>query len=336
MKRCPAAQSAAGSSYYTLDRLGSAYGLGSLLSDGQNGHGQSVGLYELASSSASDIAAYKSCFGLTSPVSTTGVDGGGGTVGGPGTEEADADIEQVATQSPKASLVSYEGPNSGTGPYDTWNAIVSSDAVRVVSTSWGLCEPLAVSDGFVSSFSTLFKQAALQGQTVLTASGDGGSEGCAPSDGSTALDVDYPSSDSWVTGVGGTDLFGAGNEVAWNQSGGGISRDVADPGWQPVDWHWTSSGNSCGLDCREVPDIAANAGVGMIIYTGGVWTVVGGTSLSAPLIAGLIADRDDSCSTSTADFAPTLYPAASQGLCRLGTHRHHLGKQRLDRYLWRG
>ncbi|HVA08443.1 MAG TPA: protease pro-enzyme activation domain-containing protein, partial [Acidimicrobiales bacterium] len=136
---CAAAQSAAGSSYYTLDALGAAYGIGSLLADGQNGHGETIGVYELASHSATDVATYESCFGLTNPVGTIQVDGGGGTVGGNGTFEADLDIEQAATQAPGATIISYEGPSSGTGPYDTWNAIVSADAAQVVSTSWGEC-----------------------------------------------------------------------------------------------------------------------------------------------------------------------------------------------------
>jgi len=218
---CSAARATAGSSYYTLDTLGSDYGIGSLVDNGQNGHGQTLGLYELASSSTGDVAAYKSCFGLTDPVSTSTVDGGGGPTGGGGTEEADADIEQAATQAPQASLVSYEGPNTGTGAYDTWSAIVSADVAREVSTSWGICEPLAASDGFIPSFSTLFEEAAAQGQTVLAASGDSGSEGCYPDGGSTALEVDYPASDPWVTAVGGTELLAPGNEVAWTGSGAG-------------------------------------------------------------------------------------------------------------------
>ena len=311
---CAAAQAAAGPGYYTLDSLGAAYGIGSLLANGQSGQSETIGLYELASSSSFDVSQYKSCFGLTNPFSTVNVDGGGGTVGGTGTEEADADIEQAATQAPNATLISYEGPNSGSGPYDTWNQIVSSDTAQIVSTSWGLCEPLAESDDFVSSFSTLFVQAAAQGQTVLSASGDGGSEGCDSADKSTALEVTYPASDPSMTGVGGTNLLGPGDEVGWIDSGGGISRYQADPSWQPVDWHWTSPGNPCGLNCRQVPDISANAGVGMVIYQGGSWTVVGGTSLAAPMIAGLVADRNDGCSASTGDFAPLLNGANAQGL----------------------
>jgi len=315
---CSAAQAAAGGAYYTLNTLGSAYGVGSLLANGQTGQGETVGLYELASNSTSDVATYASCFGLTSSVSTVPVDGGGGAVGGNGTTEADVDIEQVATQAPGASLISYEGPNTQTGAYDVWNQIVSADKVQVVSTSWGICEPYAAAEGEVASYATLFAQAASQGQSVLAASGDSGSEGCAATDGTTNLDVDYPASDTWVTGVGGTDLFGAGDEVAWEYGGGGISRYVADPSWQPVDLHWSGTGNSCGIDCREVPDISANAGVGMEVYSGGAWSAVGGTSLAAPLVAGIVADRNNGCTTPTADLAPTLYAAASQGLYGTG------------------
>ena len=311
---CSAAQTAAAPGYYTLDRLGAAYGVGSLLSDGQNGHGETVGLYEPASSSSADIATYESCLGLTNPVSVAAVDGGGGAVGGMGTAEADTDIEQVATQAPDSSIISYEGPNSGTGPYDTRNAIVKADAAQVISTSWGNCEPIASSEGDIPSFSTLFEEAAAQGQTVLAASGDSGSEDCYPSNASTTLEVDYPASDPWVTGVGGTDLYGPGDEVAWTGGGGGISRYFTDPTWQPVDWAWAATGNACGLDCREVPDISANAGVGMVTYENGAWAVVGGTSLASPFVAGIVADRNDGCTTATADLAPTLYGAASLGL----------------------
>ena len=265
---CAAAESAAAPGYYTLDALGAAYGIGSLLADHQNGQGETVGLYELASHSTSDVSTYESCFGLTNPVSTVAVDGGGGPTGGDGTLEADVDIEQVATQAPGARIISYEGPNdTASGAYDTWHAIVSADAAQVVSTSWGLCEPMSATAGYISSFAPLFEEAAAQGQTILSAAGDSGSEDCySSSDNSTALEVDYPSSDPNVTAVGGTSLLGPGDEVVWNSAsgagGGGISRYVADPSWQPVDLSWTSTGNPCGETCREVPDVSADRGSG--------------------------------------------------------------------------
>jgi hypothetical protein len=318
--------------YYTLDELGAAYGIGTLLVDGQNGHGETIGLYELASHSVTDVETYESCFGLTDSVSTVPVDGGGGAVGGGGTAEADLDIEQAATQAPGASIISYEGPNdTDTGAYDTWYAIVHADAVQVISTSWGECEPLASEDGDLSSFPTLFEEAAAQGQTVVAAAGDSGSEGCFAQNGSTSLEVDYPASDEDVTTVGGTELFSPSDEVTWNfcqtdeslpcavddggmaAGGGGMSIYIQRPNWQPGVLEWTGSLPPCGPSCREVPDISANAGVGMVVYADGSWAAGGGTSFAAPLVAGLVADRNDGCTTSSGLWTPALYGLAAEG-----------------------
>jgi hypothetical protein len=320
---CTAAQNEANGGYDTLDSLGAAYGIGSLLADGQNGHGETIGVYELAAHSASDVATYATCFSLTNPVGTVLVDGGG-AAGGEGTAEADLDIEQVSTQAPGASIVSYEGPNSATGAYDVWKTIVTEDTAQVVSSSWGECEPAAEADGTIGAYTTLFEQAAAQGQTVLVASGDSGSEGCLLSDGSTSEQVTYPASDPWVTAVGGTSDFGPGHEVAWNvcqstetlscaqsygdvgAGGGGLSRYEPRPSFQPDILSW-SIAQPCGTLCREVPDISANAGVGMVFYAGGAWALGEGTSFAAPFMAGLIADKNDGCTTSTGLFTPDLY-----------------------------
>jgi hypothetical protein len=327
---CAAAESLAQEGSYTLDALGAAYGIGSLLADGQEGQGQTIGLYELSPHSASDVTTYESCFGLPDPVGTVAVDGGG-SPSLTGTAEADADIEQVATQSPGASIISYEGPNSGTGPYDTWSAIVTADAAQVVSTSWGVCEPFARLAGQIPSFTTLFEQAATQGQTVLAAAGDSGSEDCYTTSGSTAEQVDYPASDAWVTAVGGTSLLGPGNEVTWNScqddesvscanlsggeaaGGGGLSRYEPKPSYQPEVLSWPVA-QPCGTVCRQVPDVSANAGFPMVIYVGGSWTVGIGTSLAAPLIAGIVADKNYGCTTTAGVFTPALYALSSQGV----------------------
>ena len=322
---CGAANSEAGSSFYTLDQLGAVYGVGSLLADGMNGHGETVALYELGQHSASDVSSYESCFGLGNPVATVAVDGGAGA-GASATEEANADIEQVITQAPGASIISYEGPNTGTGQLHVWQAIVNADAAQVVSTSWGICEPLAG-----QTFTTLFQQAATQGQTILAAAGDSGTEDCFRQDSSTTAEVDYPASDTLVTAVGGTTLFGAGDETVWNvcegmetvscangsggegAGGGGLSRVESKPSYQPEVVHWSTT-QSCGTVCREVPDISANAGIGMVIANAGGWAAVGGTSLAAPFIAGIVADKNDGCATATGNFTPALYGLWSEGV----------------------
>jgi hypothetical protein len=327
---CSSAVSEAGHGYYTLDSLGADYGLDSLLSDGQDGSGQVVGLFELASHSSADITTYENCFGLTNPITTDTVDGGGGAVGGSGTVEADIDIEQAATQAPGAAVISYEGPNTYQGQYDTWDQIVTTDAAQVISTSWSQCEPLAALTGAIPAFTTLFEAAAAQGQTVLAASGDSGSEGCYAADSSTSEQVGYPSSDAWVTAVGGTTLLSPGNESAWNEclsdestacanslgkegaGGGGLSRYEPRLSYQPTILYW-SSAQSCGQYCREVPDISANAAVGMVVYANGSWTAEGGTSLAAPLLAGLVADRNQGCASLTGVWTPALYALSTEG-----------------------
>jgi hypothetical protein len=327
-----ATSEASGVGGYTPDQVGAAYGIGSLTSAGQTGSGQVVAVYELAQHVPSDTNAYETCFGLHNPVTTVNVDGGG-TAGTEGTAEADADIEQVATQAPGASIISYEGPNTPMGDFDTWNTIVTQNTASVVSTSFGLCEPDSSSDGVVSSVDALLEQAAAQGQTVLTASGDSGSEDCYTPSGNTdsSLQVDYPSSDPFVTAVGGTTLAGNGSQTAWNTcegqtgttcanggggaGGGGISRLWDRPSWQPPAWEWATSGNACAMNCRDLPDVSANAGAPEVFFVAGVWNAFLGTSIAAPLVAGLVADTANGCSSARrGDIAPALYELAGQGV----------------------
>ena len=332
---CAGATAATGGTAYTPDQVGAAYGIGSLTAAGQTGAGREVAVYELGQHIASDIDSYETCFGLQNPVSTFAVDGGG-TAGVAGTAEADADIEQVATQAPGASIVSYEGPNTTMGNYDTWRAIVTQNKADVVSTSYGLCEPDSLADGFVSAEDLLFQEAAAQGQTILAASGDSGSEDCFPPSGNTdtSLQVDFPASDQYVTAVGGTTLLPGGGQSAWNDcesqtgttcadtagagaGGGGISRLSDRPSWQPLEQEWATNipGNSCDMDCRDVPDVSANAGAPEVFYVEGAWNSFVGTSIAAPLVAGIVADTADACAAGRQGIvASALYGLVGEGL----------------------
>jgi hypothetical protein len=331
---CPAAASfASANGILTPDQVGDAYGIGGLIGAGQTGAGQTVAAFELSPHDGLDVSAYQSCFGLSNPVSTVAVDGGG-SISAEGTAEADVDIEQIATQAPGASIVSYEGPNSATGSYDTWAAIVNQDTASVISVSLGLCEPDAALGGFLSE-DTLLAQAAAQGQTVLAASGDSGSEGCfvdnaGPNAQSTELNVDFPASDPWVTAVGGTSGFG-GTASVWNlcqgasgpscavaqggigASGGGMSRYFGEPPWQSGPYQWSTTTNACGTSCRNVPDVSADADF-QTFFVDGQWVGGGATSVAAPVIAGLVADTASGCGGARrGDLAPFLYGLADQG-----------------------
>jgi kumamolisin len=328
---CAAAKAAASSSFFTPDQVGAAYGVESLLNAGQTGAGQNVAVYELGQHQPTDTSAYETCFGLHNSISTIPVDTGGAADAG-GQAEADADIEQAATQAPGASILSYEGPNTAQGAYDTWSTIISQDAASVVSTSFGLCEP-DNAGGVIAAESSLFVQAAAQGQTILAASGDSGSEDCFPPSGATdtSLQVDYPASDPYVTAVGGTTLSPNWTQVVWNDcegqtgstcantgkgsGGGGVSRISNRPSWQPAEWEWSGPGNQCGTNCRDVPDVSANSGTPEVFFVQGGWGAFVGTSIASPLIAGIVADTANGCSAAgKGDIAQALYGLAGQGV----------------------
>src|SRR5579862_682907 len=252
---CPSAQAAAASQgAYTAEQIASAYRFSDLYGQGAEGQGQTVAIYELEPYAASDVAAYQSCYGLSAPISDVPVDGGAGS--GAGSGEAALDIENAVGLAPKANFLVYEGPNSnqdtpGSGPYDTFNAIISQDRARVVSVSWGECEQLQGSSN-IAGENTLFEEAAAQGQSIVSATGDNGSEDCNGSGGGLPdpqLAVDDPGSQPFITGVGGSSMAALGpppTETVWNHGGnlirlfllqggaggGGVSRAWAMPGYQ--------------------------------------------------------------------------------------------------------
>jgi hypothetical protein len=310
---------------YTANQLANAYGLDTgAYAGGRLGVGETVALFELEPFLSSDISAYESCYGISTTVNVTTVDGGAGT--GDGSGEAALDIEDVAGLAPDARIDVYEAPSTSNGPLDEYTQIADDDSAQVVSSSWGLCEPLEGSPT-AQSEETVFEQMATQGQSMLAAAGDSGSEACYyPQDGyyDKSLAVGDPASDPYVTGVGGTDLTAIGpapTETVWNESalgagagGGGISEFWQMPSWQQtLGVNSDSSGTPCdvpsGSYCREVPDVAASADPynGYVVYWDGGWTDIGGTSAASPLWAALTALADEGCSSKAGFLNPTLY-----------------------------
>lgn len=322
---------------YTTDDVGDAYGFPNLYDAGDLGAGQTVALYELQGYGSADIATYESCFGVTTPVTTVNVDGGPTRNSGVG--EADVDIETVASMAPGVSILDYQAPN--VDGYDVWNAIISQDVAKVVSTSWGLCENFTGSSEAAAE-NTLFEEASTQGQTILDAAGDWGSEDCLGSHYSNDfLNVDETAGQPFVTGVGGTEWTASGtppSETAWNDGptccwgagGGGVSSFWAMPVYQ-TDAAGTvgvidadSSGTPCddspstnpspAILCRQVPDVSALAGpFPYWMYVSGGWGSWGGTSLAAPLWAALMAltNASAACGGTAVGFAnPLLYAVA--------------------------
>ena len=222
-----AADAARSNGSFTVSGLSSFYAISPLYGLGDRGLGVHVAIAEFEPNRTSDVAAYQQCYGTSASVRYVHVDGGVGTGAGQG--EAALDIEDVIGLAPQASLDVYQGPVSSLGNDDEYARIVGDDADQVVTTSYGMCEPLA-DPALITAENATFAQAAAQGQVVFAASGDSGSTDCYGSGAGRTIEetlaVDDPASQPNVIGVGGTTAVSHG-ETVWNNSGsaggGGIS-----------------------------------------------------------------------------------------------------------------
>ncbi|MFI9388498.1 protease pro-enzyme activation domain-containing protein [Kutzneria sp. NPDC052558] len=261
---------------FTPTQLKGAYDVSSTY----NGTGQTVALWEFDGFQQANITKYDTNYATGSPTPTVQKVSGGSGALGDGQVEVELDIEAVQAIAPKANITVFEAPNTDQGEVDLANAVVASK-IPVTSISWGLSEKGRTTSG-IQAVDNVFKQGAAQGQSFFAASGDSGSDD--NGDGSTS--VDYPASDPYVTGVGGTNLSTSTttswkSETAWNGSGGGVSSVFALPSFQ--------SGVKVGTSGkRQVPDVSAQGGpTGISVYTQGQWTSVYGTSGAAPIWAGV-------------------------------------------------
>jgi Pro-kumamolisin, activation domain/IPT/TIG domain len=329
---CPAAQGVAFAGSYTSTQMASVFGLDQLFAQGRTGIGQSIAVVEFENYLPSDFASFGSCYGLSNPIHNVVVDGG--PTGPPqGTGEAALDTELAAVNAPSASLAVYEAPNGNDAQaFDLFNRIASDDSSQIVTTSWGNCEA-DITPGDLQTENGIFQRMALQGQTVIAASGDSGSEDCydaALGDNNTALAVDDPGAQPDVVSAGGTSLPSpsASAQSVWNDclfsgvnvsgcaignngaGGGGYSLQwPAPPGQPPA----AGETNPCGLSaCRAVPDLSypSDPAAGSVAaYYAGTWRAFGGTSVAAPTNAGLFADTNQGCFNPLGRVGPALYAA---------------------------
>ena len=221
---------------YTISQIASAYGMNVLQTQEANagagaGAGVTIALYELEpyANQLSDWNGYTSCAGSSSTnIVDVEVDGGPppATPQNPSSAETGLDLDVVAGLAPASHIKIYQGPNTGSGPYDTLRAIVNDSSVSVVSDSWGLCELDTNADDptLMGDENTLLQQAAVEHQSWLVAAGDTGSYGCNATSNSPNLNhysVDDPASQPFATAVGGTslDTTASPRETVWNSSG---------------------------------------------------------------------------------------------------------------------
>ena len=305
---CAAAAAAAANPQiggYTADEIQAGYNFSGLYAAGDLGAGQNVAIYELEKVNPRDLRTYQSCYGTHARVSFV-------NTGHPhftDDEEAALDVEQVIGLAPDVHVIVYQAPDDFSIGVRQFNKIISQNRARTVSVSWGLCEAkitFAHSDlSIVRTEDKIFEEAALQGQSVLSASGDTGSAGCETELDSPRLAVQDPSSQPFVTGVGGTTLYTDVNgqlglwnpnvagdpllQAVWNDgeiktsrgeqpaaTTGGLSSVWAMPTYQRKAAaglnvvNSLSNGKPChsSRDCREIPDVSADGdpATGYVVY----------------------------------------------------------------------
>jgi kumamolisin len=288
----------------------------------ENGTGQCIGIIELGGGfQLSDLNSYFSSLGITPPpqVISVSVDGGKNHPTTPDSADGEVmlDIEVAGSIAPAAKIVVYFTPNTDQGFLDaiTTAAHDSTNQPSVISISWGSAESQWTSQALTNMDEAL-QAAAAMGVTVCVASGDNGS-----SDGVTGGQnhVDFPASDPFVLGCGGTTLQATNDkyvgETVWNDgasggaTGGGVSDVFPLPSWQQgfdVPAPTVQGGG------RGVPDVAGDAdpNTGYNILVDGDNEVIGGTSAVAPLWAALVARINQRLGKPIGFLNPLIYSQA--------------------------
>ena len=221
--------------------------------------------------------------------------------------ETSTDVEWVHAMAQKAHILLVLVPTpSSQFLQEAINLTIEHGMANVISLSWGLSEN-QMSPGLLAEYSDSFEMAALDHITVVAASGDHGAY-----NGGNSLQVNFPASSPYVTGVGGTTLHatdGVFSQTAWGGgsgktsfgSGGGFSSVFSAPPWQdPYGYNNTM---------RGVPDVSldANTQTGVVVVDGNYEYTVGGTSIAAPMWAGMIAILDQMTGHSLGFINPLLY-----------------------------
>jgi subtilase family serine protease len=272
-----------------------AYGIDQVVFNGGtvvgDGSGQTIAIIDAYDNPniASDLTRFDQALGVAAPPSFTKVNQSGGTAypgvdstGGWETEEA-LDVEWSHALAPGARIVLVEANSAS---FSDLNAAVDYArhlaGVTVVSMSYGGGE-FSSEANYDSYFTTPSGHA---GVTFVASTGDSG----AP--------TQYPAASPNVLAVGGTTLTLNSSsiyvgETGWSGSGGGLSAYAHQPAYQQgvVTQSSTARGN---------PDVAfdADPSTGVAVYdsyndgTAAPWIQVGGTSLSAPAWAALMAIAD--------------------------------------------
>jgi subtilase family serine protease len=328
-------------------QLRAAYGAPQSPSQGITGAGTVIAVIIPAAAPhvAADVAVYSRRYGLPAPqvrvLSYGRVPRPSGADAAGWEQEGTLDLEMAHALAPQARLVYLAVPpgddNGGTTPEDAaldW--LVTRYSVTVVSFSGGIPEDWDGTAGhrLLTASRAGLKAAAREGATVVAAAGDYGPAEPGPG-GQLGRAVAWPASDPLATAVSGTRLTAvtAAGHAAYASTafsytdgpsggragGAGPSAVFPRPAWQ--DGARAVTGNSRGVadvsmvasDCSPV---AAYASTNDLPGRQPGWTYVSGTSVAAPLFAGVAADAAQVAGHPLGVLGPALYQlhGAADGL----------------------
>lgn len=279
-----------GEVFFSPGDIVTTYDVQPLYSAGVHGDGQVIAIMGQSAVALTDVEAFQSAAGLSvkdpNPVLVPGT--GTSTIFSGDESESDLDLEWSGSIAPGANIVFvYTGNNPNYGTYDAAAYSIDEGIGNIISMSYSTCEldPF-ITASYIASEEAIYKQASVQGQTVLAASGDQGSTPCygdsnLPATGSNSQEsvaVNYPTSSAYITSVGGTEITtadgvdpttgqqGANFSTYWNSNG---SNDVVSSAkvWIPeVAWNDDSLNvtlaNSSGTPCTASSPCLSSSGGG--------------------------------------------------------------------------
>ncbi|MEW2347295.1 S53 family peptidase [Streptomyces sp. NPDC006684] len=265
--------------------------------------------------------------------------------------EETLDVEAVHAVAPDADIV-YAGAAScyDDDLLDSLSKVVDGRLADIVSNSWGDLESNETTAS-AAAYDQVFQRGAVEGIGFYFSSGDNGDNVAS----SGTKQVDMPTNSAWVTAVGGTSLaVGKGDKYQWETgwgtqnaplsadgdswtgfpgaytsgAGGGTSKLVEQPFYQRgvVPGKLAKANGKQAM--RTVPDIAAVADPNTGFLVGQTQTFpdgslqygeyrIGGTSLAAPVVAGVQALAQQAQHGVPIGFAnPAIYD-------RYGTSAYH-------------
>jgi subtilase family serine protease len=240
--------------------------------------------------------------------------------------EETLDVEAVHAMAPGAKVVYVGGADCVTGLDEAWAASIDNHYGDIITNSWsdGVDDLADLGQSYIDFYTQYSTEAALTGITVNFSTGDNG-DATAGGTNLAAKTLGFPADLPLVTGVGGTSVqIGSKNqwlgEYGWQNAYSQLSGKT----WSPLPGVYSSGGTGGTSQLfaqpwyqrgvvpdsiskaygttdpmRTLPDIsvAGDPNTGMVVGQtqefpdGTYWDQyrIGGTSLSSPLLAGVLA-----------------------------------------------